>query len=550
MKKCKQCEHEVEITDKDRKFYKMMDVPEPVLCRKCRQQRRLASRNEHNLYHRKCDLTGEDILSIYSPDKPYKVYVHNEWYGDNWDPLDYGRDFDFNRKFSEQFYELLLDVPRINVFVFGENINSEYVHDAYRLKNCYLIFDGEQAQDCCYGETFVKLQDCVDFLLLQNSEGCYECTGCMDCYNLNFSRYSYNCANSWFLLDCHGCKDCFGCSNLKQKQYCIGNEQYSKEDYEKKIKEFDLGSYKKLQKLIENSEKFFTTVPKKSMRGVMNENVTGDSVSNSKDAAECYDCNNLRDCKYCTNVLQDAKDCYDVDIWGDRLSRAYDCEGVGSGSDNVIADYYIGVNVSNVFHSYFCLQNCHDLLGCVGVKQKKHCILNKQYSKEEYEKLFPKVVEHMKKDGEWGQFMDPALSDFAYNETVAQLYFPMTKEEVLAKGWKWKEKDEKEYQPQTCEVPDRIGDVEDEICDEVLACKDCGKNYKIVPQELKFYRKKGVPVPRLCYECRHTARLKMRNPRDLWERECEKCKVELKSPYAPERPEKVYCEKCYLEEVY
>jgi len=31
----------------------------------------------------------------------------------------------------------------------------------------------------------------------------------------------------------------------------------------------------------------------------------------------------------------------------------------------------------------------------------KYCILNKQYSKEEYEELVPKIIEHMQKTGEW-----------------------------------------------------------------------------------------------------------------------------------------------------
>jgi Zn ribbon nucleic-acid-binding protein len=59
------------------------------LCPDCRQQRRLAFRNERNLYKRKCDATGKNIISIYSPDKNIKVYNQDFWWSDKWNTMDY-----------------------------------------------------------------------------------------------------------------------------------------------------------------------------------------------------------------------------------------------------------------------------------------------------------------------------------------------------------------------------------------------------------------------------------------------------------------------------
>jgi len=70
-----------------------------------------------------------------------------------------------------------------------------------------------------------------------------------------------------------------------------------------------------------------------------------------------------------------------------------------------------------------------------------------------------------------------------------------------------------------------------------------------------------IPIPRRCFYCRHEARLKRRNPFKLWHRACMcdkenhfhgagKCEVEFETAYAPDRPEIVYCEKCYQAEVY
>jgi uncharacterized protein YbaR (Trm112 family) len=198
----------------------------------------------------------------------------------------------------------------------------------------------------------------------------------------------------------------------------------------------------------------------------------------------------------------------------------------------------------------FCVNNVRDCFGCLGLRHAQYCIFNKQYSEEEYFKLRDKIIAHMKEIGEWGEFFPIEMSPFAYNETVAQEYFPLTKEEVLARGWKWKEGEKKDYKPATIDqIPDDIAEVPDSIVQEVLACESCKKNYQIQKQELKFYRKMNLPVPHHCPDCRHIERLKLRNPRQLWDRKCDKCSAEIQTTFAPERPESVYCEKCYLDTV-
>lgn len=551
-KTCKISGQEFTVREKDQQFYQMMGVNPPTLCPDERLRRRLSWRNEINLYKRKCDFTGSEIISIYSQDKPYKIYDHTVWYSEKWDALSYGRDFNFNRTFFEQFEELWEDVPKLNLTILGDNENSDYTNDNYRLKNCYLVFDGEQARDCLYGETFILLKDCLDFWYLINSELCYECIYCSDCYDLSFSSYCHNCQNSAFLMDCTGCKNCFGCANLKQKEYYIGNKPYSKEEYEKIIGSYNLGSYEQLEKFKTDSEKFFSTQPKRAMRGLMNENVTGDNLNNCKDTFDSYDCRDTRDCRFCTNVQLSAQDCYDIDIWGDNLKRAVDCECAGAGAENIIASYYAGLGGSNIFHSAFCYKNTHNVLGCTGLIQKQYCILNKQYTKEDYEKLHDRIIEHIKRTGEFGEFFPTSMSAFGYNETVANDYFPMNKEDALSRGYKWKDPDPKDYRAQNYAIPDNINDVPDSILNEILACVNCGRNYKIQYAELRFYRRKGLAIPRKCFNCRHKDRMKLRNSRKLWDRKCDGCDTVIQTPYGESERESlaqrvVLCEKCYLE---
>ncbi len=558
IKQCKKCQADYNITEKDQEFYKkvsptfngqVFEIPEPILCPDCRQQRRQSFRNEFNLYHRKCDLCKNDFISNYSSDKSYKVYCPACYFGDGWDPLEYGRDFNFSRPFFQQFKELYDDVPKLGLIALGDNENSDYTHDAYRLKNCYLTFDGEQAKDCYYGETFVGLKDCCDFLTLQMCELCYECVNCKDCYNLKYSQFCFNCSDSAFLVDCIGCKNCFGCANLHRKDYYIFNEPHTKEKYEEKMKFLELHNYDNVQKAKEIFQKFNIEQFKKEFRGHMNENVSGDNVHNSKGSDFCFDCDSVRDCKFCTNVQLSSNDCYDIDIWGDRMSLCYNGECVGAGAERIIGSFYCGFDSNNLYHSIFCWKGSHDIFGSVGLTKKSYCIFNKQYSKEEYEKLAGQIAEHMIKTNEFGQFFPIQLSSFGYNETVAQLFYPINKFEAKERKYQWQDKDVKEYKSQTYKIPSEIEDVTDEIIGQTLVCEECGKNYKVVEQELLYYKRMQTPVPHKCFNCRHIDRYKLRNPRKLWDRKCDKCSAEIKTTYSPERPEKVYCEKCYLKEI-
>jgi hypothetical protein len=186
----------------------------------------------------------------------------------------------------------------------------------------------------------------------------------------------------------------------------------------------------------------------------------------------------------------------------------------------------------------------------VGLKRASYCIFNKQYTKEQYEELAPRIIEHMQKTGEWGEFFPTEIASHAYNETIAPEYFPLAKEHVRERGWKWKDADPKQYLPANAELPDRSMDASDSIAKSTFACDRCGRNYRIIQQELALYRQMPVPLPALCSSCRHDDRMQRRTPYKLWSRKCAKCSSPIKTAFSPERPEIVYCEECYLKEVY
>lgn len=550
-KSCQNCKADFEISENDLKFYdkiapffndKKYTIPEPKLCRYCRQQARMVWRNERSLYSRNCDLCNKKIIAAYPEKTTFPVYCNNCWWGDQNDLTNYTQTYDFNKTFFAQFQNLLSKVPRINLSN-SNNENCDYVNYTNYSKDCYLIFGNHESEKCAYCWRVHNCLECYDGTQLNDCQYCYNCTDCDNCYELLNSQNCQNCTNSNYLFNCRSLNDCLLCSNLVNKKYCIFNEQYTKEEYGKKAATL-LNSPKQLENLF---KKFILKFPHKDLNIINCQNCSGDYLINSKN---CFNSFSAKACQDCTNIYlaEKAIDCSDCDIVGWPAELCY--EGIST-CVNAVKNLFCSLcwTCSDIQYCDSCF-NSKNLFGCTGLRQKEYCILNKQYSKEEYENLVPQIIEQMTKNGEYGQFFPIKISPFAYNETIAQENFPITKEAASTKGYKWHDLDKKPYQKQTYKIPENINDVNDDITKQILSCSNCNKNYKIIPLELNFYRKFKINIPIICPDCRHEARLALRNPRKLWTRQCAKCKTPIQTSYSPERPETIYCEKCYLETVY
>ena len=123
-------------------------------------------------------------------------------------------------------------------------------------------------------------------------------------------------------------------------------------------------------------------------------------------------------------------------------------------------------------------------------------------------------------DEEYGDILPMQYSLFAYNDTVANEYFPMTADQAKQYHLRWN------------------------------AAADQAKPFKLTAAEQAFYKQMNLPEPSEHPELRHRRRIAMRNPRKLWPRQCARCNTHIMSTYKVERPEVVLCEACYLKEVY
>ncbi|MFH1670930.1 MAG: hypothetical protein ABIA92_05105 [Patescibacteria group bacterium] len=571
-KTCTNCSASFEITQEDLDFYdeisptyqdKKYTVPPPTLCPDCRQQRRFSWQNERKFYKRKCSATGRQLISNIAPEAPFPVYEKSYWFSDKWNALEYGREYDFTKSFAENFSVLQREVPRFHIQQQEPMENAEHCNFASNCKNCYLLSDSDYCRDSCYSYGLKKSETCFDCLFTADSELCYQCVDCTGCYHLLFSQNCQHCSHSVFLESCTGCKNCAFSVGLKDKEYCFANQQMSKEQYEQKLQNMNIHSYRGATQHREEFAQYCTRKIHKYQQGFQNENATGDCIFNSKNVKRGFNIQDCWDIAYC-DLLYRAKDCMDISSFGENIEKAYECATVGLNSQSCAFCFTAVVNSRDLYYCDTAYSSNH-CFGCVCIHRASYCILNKQYTKKEYEELVPKIIGHMQKTPlrspsanfagyEWGEFFPVELSPFAYNETVAQEYFPMTKEEVEAKGWKWR--DEVDEIPDVEKIipaeklPDSIDDIPDDILNWAVKCEATKRPFRIVKQELEFYRKMRLPIPHFHPDERHRSRMALRNPRKLWKRECDKCKIEIQTTYQPSRPEIVYCEQCYLKEVY
>jgi hypothetical protein len=535
------------VTEQDLAFYEKMGVPVPSICPQQRQFQRIQFRNFHTLYNRKSDMSGKTIVSMYHADSPFKVYNSEEWWGDSWDPLEYGQDFDFSRPFFEQFAEVLQAVPKSALFQYRCE-NSDFANVAMDSKNCYLIGGCIQNENCMFGHIVWKSFQCLDGLYIYNCNWCYECFDCVNCYQAFYSNECTNSSDIYFSYNLQNCKNCFGCTGLRNKEWYWFNENVGKEEYQRRLAEKLPLSHKTIDWAKSELANLKLKTVEPDLFGTQNETVTGNHIYFSRNTHDCFDIKKCEDSRY-LYTGEGFKDCHDISFSPGQGELMYNSLAVGGKAHRVIACQMV-IDCHELSYSDNCF-NSSNLFGCVGLKRKEYCILNKHYSKEEYEILVPKIIEHMKSTGEWGEYPPVELSPFAYNETVAYEYRPMSKEEVLSRGLRWRDTHQSDdYIGPKIEVPESFSEVDESICHKILTCEVTGELYKITPQEFQFYKRMKLPIPKRTPKRRLMDRIAARNPRQLWDRKCGKCQKEIQSSHHPEDPRTVCCQDCYLKELY
>ncbi len=532
------------VSDLEEQFCLEQQVRLPTIAPYERLRRTAAFLSSIYLYPSKCALTGKDILTFIPPHKELVVYDIDVWMSDAWEGLAFGQDYDFSRPFFDQMADLMKKAPFPSLECIRSTMeNSDYTNGVLNVKNCYLAFGTMDAQDVLFSRTVVKSRDILDSIYVIDSELCFGCIQVKNCYNVSYSQDCSNCSDSAFLYDCHNCKHCFGSSNLHNKEYYFRNQPCTAQEYATKMQAINLGS----KATIDDERSQFDEMKKqayvKHMQGKSNELSDGNYLDNTKNCHNCLIVSDAEDIEWCIQMFYQSR-------------RAFVCDGFGQNGENLYYSSAVGENAYNIKFCYDCYSNVRDLeycmfvgfgsmdcFGCIGLKRKQYCILNKQYTKDAYFALLAEIKEHMRSTGEYGQFFPPALSPMDYNRSEAQVFFPESQTVAEKLGYTWKEEQVEAF-TQTYSIPDDIKDVQDDILDAILKCEVTGKKYKIIKQELAAYRKMGVPIPTVSPIARLEKIQSSLTVKEAKAQSCTSCQKTILTVYNPQEC-RVVCENCY-----
>lgn len=543
---CEHCGKNFSITEEELSMYKKIEIELPTICFFCRAKQHLSFWMFGKFRKGKSDLTGESLITVLPEKTRYPICTFKEWHSDIWDGIDFGKDYDPKKSFFEQLKELQEKVPHPHQNG-SKNTNCDWCDDVWNSKNCYLSRSMEECEDQFYAYRVLRGRNSIDLTVCFDSEKCYDCIYCQNSYKLFYSQNSRDCIDSYFLFDCRNCQNCFMCWNLRGKSCCIENVQYTKEEYNERLKSFEFDSYKSIQ----NYKKRFKEITQREVVhrenfNIKNYNSDGDNLINTKN---CHRCFTLNDSEECFNVIRGMKNKTTIDISG-----CWYAEMIGNCSCCIggYSEKYC-VWSSSRFSEYLdlCIE-CEYCFGCVGLKKKKYCILNKQYKKEKYDKLKEEIISDMKKRGEYGKFLPYSMSAGPFNFSTSFLYFPETKkEDILKLGGYWEDINESHIEGiPTSVLPDSINDVSDSICSQALICPETGWWFNIAQNELIFYKQNNIPLPRHHFDFRIKNRIKYLTILQSYPYKCFYCKKDINAYYPPEwEYKKIACEECYKQNI-
>jgi len=537
------------ISDAEARYCKENGIPLPTISPQERLRQMLYFRNRLSLYQSKCSFTGKPMLSCIPPESDVKVFEIDIWESDKWDGTDYGMDYDFNKTFFEQFFELSRKAPWKNLALNKPLMeNSDFTNGITGAKNCYLLFSCSFNEDCYYSGYLLHNKNVIDSVLTDSSELCYECINVTKGYNLKFCEHCFNCSDSLFLFECQGCSNCYGCVNLRNKKYCFYNKQLSKEEYEQKIFKINLGSFTSLQKEIKEFNEFRSKFPIKYVFGKNIENSSGNNLFNVKNCSNSFFMNFAEDMENSIWVNK-CKNCFVQAMFGNNAELVYNSVTAGDNAYNIKFSVETWPDDHDLEYCMYLSYGCGNCFGCFALKRKNYCILNKQYSKEEYFDMVARIKKQMLANGEYGKFFPLSISPHYYNESEDHYFFPLSKEEAIKRGYKWAEEREAILAEQKYVIPDDIKEVKDDILSTELKCIKTGKKFKIIKQELDYLRRYNLAIPRVAPMERIKERSRALRVDRLHEEKCSSCGNKIDTVYDAKKNQ-ILCEECYLKEVY
>lgn len=505
-----------------------------------------------DVWYNKHAETGKPMISTTHPSTGIKVLSDEEWFTK--DCIDRGLEIKSDISIFDQIHELMLSVPLAASYNYVPAENS-IAFISLGDQNSYFVL-ACKSKHCFYSMNAYDAEDSAEVALANNVRNCYNIVHSARLYDCKFARESYDCIDCSFVFDCRNSEHCFGAVNQRNKKYIFFNEQLTKQEWEEKVQAIDLSSYKVRQEYERRFKELMKEAVWPENFNVHSDDSTGEYIDNSTNVQNSFNVvKGSRNLDYTSYVVSTpCNDCYYVSgLFGS--SDSYYGIGVGQSSG---AKFTLSVcmNCIDVEYCSSCY-DCENCFGCVGLRRKKFCILNTQYTEEEYWKKLDEIKSTMLDRGEYGDMPSMKFSTQYWNGSGATVLFGATKEECLklgaidvepgADGAEGAAIDPKVIRSIEA-IPDKIDadNKKDQIgvpfMDEVF-----GRRFAYLAPELDLYEKLKIASPR-----KHpTARM-----HDLYQEmnsalrevvQCAACEKEIEiaqNTHYPDR--KIYCKPCYL----
>lgn len=282
----------------------------------------------------------------------------------------------------EEYQKLINSLPHpTGTFTLTQDNSRNFGDYIFNSTNIYFGFDVLDSNNCHYVFDSIECKDCIDCTHLYQCQRCYDCVQSYKSFDLSYCDYCAACIECYFCLRCKELQNCFGCVELINKQYCIFNKQYSKEEYKQKVQELlkDPPS-KNLKKLYELAKDY--PAPHKALpRRTPNINSPyGNYIYRSINCYYCFDGTTLTSCGYLfdSNFMENSWDC-------SRCNKCIECyECLDTHESNNSFFLLNCLKCADCIHCYSC-RNCQNCIGCVNLENKQYCILNRQLDKSTFD---------------------------------------------------------------------------------------------------------------------------------------------------------------------
>ncbi|MCC6932078.1 MAG: hypothetical protein IT292_02340 [Deltaproteobacteria bacterium] len=473
------------------------------------------------MFWRECDATQERIYSSFPPGAMFPIYAYDYWWSNQWNPLSFGRNFSLRRPFFEQFLQLWQSVPRPAVNML-QCSKVGAVNNLFEANECYYVFDSNRAQRVLYSVAARECIICVDCLHLYQSELCYECVNCNNCVELLWAENCSHCTSSFFMANCRNCRDCMFCVNLEDAQYCIFNKQVSPEEFQRKVEEYNFSDRRKIEAAKEKFSEFCQDQPLPHIICDKFSLLSGNYLHQCREIIDSFHCIESSKLIHCHD-LNKAESCLDVCAFGDGVKRCARSVNIGLNAKQLINCLDCWSDVEDLTYCSNC-HNCSHLFGCIGLRDAKFCILNKQYNKNAYFELRGYIDQYLEQSGEAQEFFPNYFSPYPYNGSLANAFMPLSRVQAKLFNYNWNEdlegafkpSDLDEYRSILGDIPDLLDDFDsNELAGKIFVCEVLGQPFQIVPEELEFYRRLKIAPPARCFDQRQRERLLKLAPRQL-----------------------------------